>query len=40
MTGQRKVRMRLSGDARLHAINGPMPVSARSGSPKMTRKKS
>ena len=39
-TGQRNVRIRLSGDARRQAISGPIPVSASSGSPKMTRKKS
>ena len=39
-TGQRKVRTRLSGDARRQAMSGPIPVRASSGSPKITRKKS
>ncbi len=38
--GQRNVRTRLRGEARRQAIIGPTPVRNRSGSPKMTRKKS
>ena len=40
ITGHRNIRHRLPGDALRHAISGPIPVSAKSGSPKMTRKKS
>ena len=39
VTGQRNVRQRLPGVARRHAISGPIPVSASSGSPNATRKK-
>ncbi len=38
--GQRNVVARLASDARLQAISGPIPISNRSGSPKIRRKKS
>ena len=38
--GQRNVVTRLLADARLQAMSGPIPISSRSGSPKIRRKKS